>query len=271
MIHHTIQGVRVPALGFGTFRLQGDACREGVADALRIGYRHVDTAQGYDNEAEVGAGMRDAGVPRDQVFLVSKVRPSNYARGVARRSTLESLNKLGTDYVDLMLLHWPWEAVPLEEPLTDLADLQREGAVRHVGVSNFPPGWLERAGAVTRIFCNQVEYHPFLSQRRLLELAEAHDLLLTAYRPLAGGKLDDESVLRELAERHGKTPVQVTLRWLVQQERVATIPKSADAARRAQNFDIWDFELAPEEMARIHALDRGERQVNPAHAPDWER
>ena len=271
MIHHQIQGERVPALGFGTFRLQGDACREGVADALRIGYRHVDTAQGYDNEAEVGAGIRDAGVPRAELFLVSKVRPSNFARGVAKKSTLESLKKLGTDHIDLMLLHWPSNAVPLEEPLQDLADLQREGAVRHVGVSNFPPTWLDRARAITTIFCDQVEYHPFLSQERLLQEARDHDLLLTAYRPLAGGKLDDEPVLREIADAHGKSPVQVTLRWLVQQDRVATIPKSADPQRRRQNFDIWDFTLSPDEMARIHALDRGERQVNPDGAPDWER
>lgn len=271
MLERIVQGVRVPALGFGTFRLKGASCRESVADALRIGYRHLDTAQGYENEAEVGAGIRDASVPREQIFLVSKVRPSNFARGVARRSTLESLRALGSDYVDLMLLHWPWQAVPLEEPLLDLADLQREGAVRHIGVSNFPPSWLERANRITRIFCNQVEYHPLLSQRRLLDLAEQHDLLLTAYRPLAGGKLPGEAVLRELAEHHGKSPEQVTLRWLVQQERVAAIPKSADASRRAQNFDIWDFELSSEEMARIHMLDRGERQVNPDHAPDWER
>lgn len=271
MIHHQIQGARVPALGFGTFRLQGGACREGVADALRIGYRHIDTAQGYDNESEVGAGLKDAGVPRDEVFLVSKVRPSNFAKGVAKRSTLESLAKLGTDYVDLMLLHWPSNAVPLEEPLEDLAELQREGGVRHIGVSNFPPTWVDRARAITTIFCNQVEYHPFLSQGRLLEQAGAYDMLLTAYRPLAGGKLSSESVLRDIADAHGKTPVQVTLRWLVQQERVATIPKSADPRRRKDNFDIWDFALSPDEMAAIHALDRGERQVNPDGAPDWER
>ncbi|MEJ2289168.1 MAG: aldo/keto reductase [Deinococcales bacterium] len=271
MIHHTVQGTKLPALGFGTFRLPGDACREGVEHALEIGYRHIDTAQGYHNEEFVGEGMKRAGVPREEIFLVSKVSPDNFAKDLANTSTLESLRKLRTDYVDLMLLHWPNPDVPLEEPLTSLARLQREGAVRHIGVSNFPPSMVEAAMDVTELFCNQVEYHPYLSQTKLLEQADAHDLLLTAYCPIARGKVLDDPVLRDIGAKYGKTAAQVTLRWLVQQERVAAIPKSAHAQRRIDNFDIFDFELTEEEMQAVFALDRGERLVDPAGGPDWER
>jgi diketogulonate reductase-like aldo/keto reductase len=271
MIHPTIQGTSVPALGFGTFRLPGDDCREGVEHALGIGYRHIDTAQGYRNEEFVGEGLRRAGVPREDIFLVSKVAPDNFAGDGAATSTLESLRKLGTDYVDLMLLHWPNPDVPLEEPLTSLARLQREGAVRHIGVSNFPPSLVEQAQAVTHLFCNQVEYHPYLSQTALLKQARQHDMLLTAYCPIARGKVLQDPVLRDIGARYGKNPAQVTLRWLVQQERVAAIPKSAHAQRRIDNFDIFDFELDDDEMKAVFALDREERLVDPAIAPDWER
>ena len=271
MIHHTVQGTSVPALGFGTFRLPGHDCREGVEHALDIGYRHLDTAQGYRNEEFVGEGMRRAGVPREDIFLTSKVSPDNFAGDDAYTSTVQSLKKLGTDYVDLMLLHWPNPDVPLEEPLTSLARLQREGAVRHIGVSNFPPSLVEKAQAVTPLFCNQVEYHPFLSQTALLKQARKHDLLLTAYCPIARGKVLQDPVLRDIGAKYGKTAAQVTLRWLVQQERVAAIPKSAHAQRRIDNFDIFDFELDAEEMKAVFALDREERLVDPAIAPDWER
>lgn len=271
MIHHTIQGVAVPALGFGTFRLPGDACREGVEHALALGYRHIDTAQGYENEAEVGEALERSGVPRDDIFLVSKVAPRNFADDLAATTTRDSLRKLRTDHVDLMLLHWPNASVPLEQPLRALAELQRQGAVRHIGVSNFPPSMVEAARQITPLFCNQVEYHPYLSQGALLEQAREHDLMLTAYCPIARGKVLDDPVLQDIGARHGKSPTQVTLRWLVQQERVAAIPKSAHAERRAANFDIFDFELDGEEMAAIHALDREERLVDPAIAPDWER
>ena len=271
MIHHTIQGTSVPALGFGTFRLPGEACREGVEHALEIGYRHIDTAQGYHNEEYVGEALRRAGVARDEIFLVSKVSPDNFAKDLANTSTLESLRKLRTDYVDLMLLHWPNPEVPLEEPLTSLARLQREGAVRHIGVSNFPPSMVERARGVTELFCNQVEYHPYLSQSALLDQARQHDLLLTAYCPIARGKVLDDPVLRDIGAKYGKTPAQVTLRWLVQQEHVAAIPKSAHAQRRIDNAAIFDFELTGEEMQAVFALDREERLVDPAGGPDWER
>ncbi len=271
MIHHTIQGTRVPALGFGTWRLDGEACREGVEHALALGYRHIDTAQGYANEERVGAALERSGVRREDIFLVSKVRPSNFAGDAAERSTRESLGALRTEYVDLMLLHWPELSVPLEQPLGALARLQAEGRVRHIGVSNFPPSLVARAAEITPLFCNQVEYHPYLSQTRLLAEAEVRDMLLTAYCPIARGRVLTDPVLRDIGERHAKTPAQVALRWLVQQPRVAAIPKSSSAARREENLDLFDFELSDDEVDAIFALDREERLVDPADGPDWER
>lgn len=271
MIHHLIQGELVPALGFGTYRTHGADSAASVTDALNLGYRHLDTAQSYDNEEQVGAGMANSGVPRGEIFLVSKVRPSNYPRGHAGASVKQSLKRLGTDYVDLMLLHWPSDEVPLEEPLGELAELQRQGAVRHVGVSNFPPSWVERARDVTNVFCNQVEYHPYLSQDALLEQAEEFDLLITAYRPFANGRVLTDELLLDIGAKHRKSAAQVTLRWLVQQPRVAAIPKSASHERRFENLDIFGFELSDEEMAAIHGLHCDHRIISGDDKVDWER
>ncbi len=271
MIYRDIQGTRVPALGFGTWQLEGDACREGVEHALALGYRHIDTAQGYDNEEQVGAALAASGVPRDEIFLVTKLAPEFFRAEDAIRTSKESLDKLGVDAVDLLLLHWPNPDVPVEETLGALRVLQDEGRVRHLGVSNFPPGPTRRANDAQRIFANQVEYHPFLHQRKLRALAEELDLLLTAYSPLAKGAVLDDPVLQEIGGTHGKTAVQVTLRWLLQQDRVAAIPKASSAAHREANLEVFDFELSPAEMTRIHELEREERLIDPAGGPAWER
>ncbi|HVS01453.1 MAG TPA: aldo/keto reductase [Thermoanaerobaculia bacterium] len=265
------QGARVPALGFGTWQLTGERCREAVADALAVGYRHLDTARVYDNEAAVGRGMRDAGVPREEIFLISKVGFDDLAPERVRRAGEESLRDLGTDYLDLWLVHWPPLDRPVEPTLAVMAKLVEEGAVRHLGVSNFPPSRLGRAAAAAALLCLQVEYHPFLGQERLLAICRRHAMALTAYSPLARGRVGDDPTLREIARRHRKTAAQVTLRWLVQQEGVAAIPKAASREHRRENFAIWDFALSGEEMAAIHALDRGRRYVDPSFAPDWDR
>jgi 2,5-diketo-D-gluconate reductase B len=270
MIRRVIHGTRVPALGFGTFRMGGTECRRAVEDALAIGYRHIDTAQGYDNEEQVGAALADSRVPRDEIFLVTKLRPGNFRRKEALASTQESLRKLRTGYVDLLLLHWPNYEVPLEETLTALRELQDEGAVRRIGVSNFPSALVREASRHARLFANQVEYHPFLSQKTLLDLAHELDYLLTAYSPIARGAVADDETLSAIGREHGKSAVQVTLRWLVQQERVAAIPKASSEGHRRSNFDVFDFELSKEEMSRIDGLARGQRLVDPAGAPGWD-
>ena len=302
MLHQTIQGDDVPALGLGTYQLKGDACREGVRHALSLGYRHIDTAEMYGNEEAVGQGLQDANVNRDAVFLTTKVWHTHLAPEDVRTAAESSLRKLQTDYVDLLLIHWPNPSVPLEATLDAFLDLQAQGTTRHIGVSNFPPDLLHRTLDHTSIFCNQVEYHPFLSQQPLLEMAREHDVLLTAYSPLAQGDVlrrdisprralkalrrngapstrimeaaknllgTGPSVLKSLGEKYGKSPAQIALRWLVQQDHVAAIPKAASAEHRVANFDVFDFELSDAEMHLIHGLAQGDRHVDPHFAPDW--
>ncbi len=272
MIYRTIQGSRVPALGFGTYQITGPSCRNAVADALNIGYRHIDTAQIYRNEAEVGEAISGSGIPREDIFLTTKVWLDNLAPADVHSSTRESLRKLQTDYVDLLLIHWPNEsAAPLEETLDALDELKNAGHTRHIGVSNFTPSMVERAVNHTTIFCNQVEYHPLLAQETLLKLAREHGMLLTAYSPIARGKVLESSTLQQIGSTHGKSPVQVALRWLLQQENVAAIPKAESADHRRSNFDVFDFELSDEEMQRIDQMQAGKRLVNPGFAPAWEK
>jgi len=270
MKYQMIQGVEVPKLGLGTWQLNGSACTDAVTHALSLGYRHIDTAQGYDNEEFVGAGLEEGGVPRDEVFLVTKVKPDNFRRDRVISSTRESLAKLRTDYVDLLLLHWPNPDVPLEETLGAFLELRDQGAVRHLGVSNFPSKLVNEARQLASIFANQVEYHPYLGQKALLEQAGAQDYMLTAYSPIARGKVMDDEVLGDIGTAHGKSPVQVTLRWLVQQDRVVAIPKAGSEKNRVSNLEIFDFELSDEEMARIFALERRERMVAPDDGPVWD-
>jgi 2,5-diketo-D-gluconate reductase B len=263
------QGAEVPALGFGTWLLEGDDAREAVRDALEIGYRHIDTARAYGNEREVGIGIRESGVAREEIWLTTKVPHDEATPAQVRKAAEESLKRLGTDYVDLLLLHWPSPEVPLGETITALDLLRRDGKALHVGVSNFPAGHLKRALDVAPLLCDQVEYHPFLDQSKLLSLAEEHDVLITAYSPLAHGKVPDDATLREIGEAHGKTAGQVALRWLLDQPNVSPIPKASSHERRAENFDVFDFELSDEERDRIAGLPKDVRTANPPWAPDW--
>ncbi len=256
MQYQTIKGEKVPSLGLGTYRLTGDACEAAVERALGMGYRHVDTAQMYGNEAEVGRGLDDSGVERGEVFLTTKVWPSDFVHDRVISKTLESLRRLRTDYVDLLLMHWPPDGVPLGETLGAMRKLQDRGSVLHIGVSNFSPALLEEATGHAEIFCNQVQYHPFRSQTELLDQARELDYLLTAYTPLSRGGVKDDATLREIGAAHGKTATQVALRWLVQQDRVSAIPKATGWEHLAENLDVFDFELSEEEMDRVFSLGR---------------
>ena len=256
MEHQTIKGEKVPALGLGTWRLSGEECRRVVERALALGYRHIDTAQMYRNEDEVGKGMQSSGVNREEVFLTTKVWPSDFSYKRIIETTRESLKRLRTDRVDLLLMHWPSQGVPLEETLSAMRELQEEGSVRHIGVSNFPPSMVEDATRHTEIFCTQVEYHPYQAQDDLLEQAKEMDYLLTAYRPLSKGTILNDETLQEIAEARGKTPTQVALRWLIQQEKVAAIPKATSEDHLKSNLDVFNFELSEEEMERIFGLSR---------------
>jgi 2,5-diketo-D-gluconate reductase B len=235
-----------------------------------VGYRHLDTAQAYENEDRVGRALAASEVDREDVFLATKLWSDAIHRDRVGPATEESLHKLQTDYVDLLLIHWPVPDVPLAETLGAMEDLREAGRVRHIGVSNFPPSWTRAALEEAPILADQVEYHPFLGQRALLELAREHDFLLTAYSPLARGKVGRDPTLREIAESHGATPAQVALRWLIDQDHVAAIPKATSPERIEENLGAQDVELSDEDRRRIDALERGERLIDPEWAPDWE-
>jgi diketogulonate reductase-like aldo/keto reductase len=266
----TVQGVDVPALGYGTFMLSGDDCQRGVEHALRVGYRHVDTAQMYENEDRVGAALAGSDVEREEVFLATKVANDAHARDDVIRTTEESLRRLRTGYIDLLLIHWPVEEVPLEETLSAMRQVRDQDKVRHIGVSNFPPSLVREGMQHATIFCDQVEMHPYLGQRAVRQMAAEHDFLLTAYSPLARGEVLEDQTVREIAEAHGASPAQVALRWCIEQDHVAAIPKATAPERIEENFRALDLELSADEIARIDALDRGERTIDPPWAPDWE-
>jgi 2,5-diketo-D-gluconate reductase B len=265
----SIQGEEVPALGFGTYTLLGNDCYTGVRDALEIGYRHIDTAQIYTNEEETGKAIRESSISRDDIFLTTKVSFREATPANVIRSTEESLRKLGLDQVNLLLLHWPNKEVPVEQTLEALLKLKEQGKTRHIGVSNFPLGLLRRALDFTPLFALQVEYHPFLGQNKLLEMVRQNDMVLTAYSPVAQGMAAKNKILQEIGEKHGKSAVQVALRWLMQQDNVSAIPRAKSHEHRKQNYAIWDFELSSDEMQRIFDLDSQTRIVVPVHAPDW--
>ena len=256
MEYKEIKGDKVPSIGLGTWRLSGGDCADAVESALSLGYRHIDTAQMYGNEEQVGRGMDSSGVDHDDIFLVTKLSTGNFTHDKVLSSGRESVKKLGTDYVDLLLMHWPNPSVPLEETLGAMRELQEEGGVRHIGVSNFPASMVEEATQYADIFCNQVEYHARNLQEDLAAQAKDLDYLLTAYSPVAKGRLRDDATLAEIGESHGKTPSQVALRWLIQQEKVCAIPKAKSREHQESNLDVFDFELSEGEMGRISDLGR---------------
>ncbi len=253
------QGADVPALGLGTARLTGDDCRRAVETALAVGYRHVDTAQMYDNEAAVGRGVAESEVDREDVFVVTKVHPSNAAPADVRESTRRSLECLELRTVDLLLLHAPSDRAPLERTIAAMNDLQHDGLVEHIGVSNFGVDELEAAmgHSETPIVTNQVKYHPYHQPDDLVDYCIENEILLTAYSPLAEGSVVGDDRLDAIGEEYGKSAAQVTLRWLLQHPYVAAIPKASSREHIEANADIFDFELTDDEMRTVFELDGG--------------
>ncbi|WEX87733.1 aldo/keto reductase [Sinorhizobium garamanticum] len=268
-------GANIPALGFGTFRMPGADVLRILPEALKLGFHHVDTAQIYGNEAEVGEAIRQSGVRRADIFLTTKVWVDNYHHDAFLASVDESLKKLKTDYVDLLLLHWPGSDVPMAERIGALNEVQKAGKVRHIGVSNFNIAQMEEAVLLSGvpIATNQVEYHPYLDQMKVLQAARRLGMSLTAYYAMANGKIPSDPLLKDIGARHGKTAAQVALRWLVQQKDVVALSKTATETRLKENFAIFDFALTPEEMAEIRKLARPDgRIVSPAGlAPEWDK
>ena len=265
-------GAEIPAIGFGTSSL-GD-CGEIVATALKLGYRHIDTAWKYGTERGVGEGMRASGVPRSEIFLTTKVSHEFLHADDFARSVDESLKTLGVDFVDLLLVHWPNPEIPLSEPIPALARAKRQGLTRHIGVANFNIAMLDEAIRLCPepLVNLQAEYHAHLDQSKLIEACCRRGLIFTAYCPLGRGRLLRDPVLADIAARKGRPLAQIALRWLVQQGNIIPIPRSSNPARMAENLGVFDFALSEEEMKRIAALKRPDGRIaNPAgRAPAWD-
>jgi len=262
----------MPGIGFGTLGNVGDACSALVDAALAEGYRYIDTSRYYGNEEAVGKAMARSSVPRSDIWVTTKLlHPRTPPQPDLALELDKSLRLLQTDYVDLLLIHWPNPEVPLEWALGEFAKLRKQGKARAIGVSNFPTALVRKALEITGdVSANQVEYHPYLSQRALLDLMRGRGLVLIAHSPLVRGKILDDPVLQEIAERHKLSVAQVALRWLVQQERVVAIPGVQNVEQLRENLKVLDVALTKDEMAAISALARGTRIVDPPHGPKWD-
>jgi diketogulonate reductase-like aldo/keto reductase len=267
-------GARIPALGLGTWTLKGEECVDLVAHALEVGYRHLDTAVMYANEEAVGEGLRRSGIQRDDVFVTTKVWWTDIGANDLRRSAEASLEKLGLEQVDLLLIHWPNPAIQLAESVAALNLAKRDGLARHIGVSNFPTKLLAEAIALSDapLVANQVEHHPYLDQSKVHAACRNAGMAMTSYCPLArGGDLFAEQAIVAAAQKHGKTPGQIALRWHVQQDGVVAIPRTTKRERLAENFDIFDFALTDAEMQAISALGaKNQRICDYDFSPSWD-
>jgi len=265
------KGFRIPIVGLGTWALRGRECARLTEQAIRIGYRHIDTAQMYDNEREVGEGVRASGL-RSDVMVTTKVQPTLLAPHDLERSVKESLARLRLDVIDLLLIHWPNPRVPLAETLGAMAKMKREGYTRQIGVSNFTVALLEEANRVSpeALVCNQIECHPFLNQAKVIAACRKHGMAVVAYSPIARGGAQGDRTLEKIGKAHGKTAAQVCLRWLIQQG-IVVIPRTSRIDRLEENFALFDFELSDAEMREIAGLARrGGRIVDWTWSPRWD-
>lgn len=244
----------MPVLGLGTWEITGQACIESVISALKMGYRHIDTAQMYGNEKEVGKGIWKSGIKREEIFITTKISTGNLTHSRIRRTTTDSLEKLQSGYIDLLLIHWPTQEMDLEACLEAMFELRDKGTVRYVGVSNFDPGLFRKALSIGPVLTNQVEFTPYEVEYENLQIAKANDKIITAYSPLAKGAVSRNDTLSEIGKKYGKTGAQVALRWLIQQRNVSVIPKAAGEKHQRENMDIFNFELSDEDILKIGQL-----------------
>ncbi|MEX0649200.1 MAG: aldo/keto reductase [Balneolaceae bacterium] len=271
MQYKSVQGSRVPEIGLGTYQLYGRECKKVISEAIDLGYRHIDTAQMYKNEREIGEAIHTSSTDREELFITTKIWHTNLEHDDVLQTVEDSLAALRSHYVDLLLIHWPNHQYSLEQTLEAMLVLKDQGKAMNIGVSNFPLGLLRKVIDELRIplFTNQVEFHPFLGQFDLLDYSYENDFLVTAYSPLAKGKVLENPLLQELGEHYGKNPAQVALRWLIEQENVIAIPKASSAEHLKHNIDIFDFQLTDEHFEQIDELEKNKRLTNPSFAPDW--
>jgi diketogulonate reductase-like aldo/keto reductase len=269
-----VSGAKIPVLGFGTYGMAGPRLQNVLVAALGRGFRHIDTAQMYQNEADVGAAIRASGVPRDAIFVTTKVWVGNYIRQRFVASVDESLRRLQTDYIDLLLVHWPCGGAPVEGQIEGLNRAVDSKKVRYIGVSNYNVAMMRAAAALSThpLVTNQVEYHPFLDQTAVLQQVASGGSSLMAYCGMAVGRVFETQLLKDMAARHGRSVAQIVLRWLIQHPNVVALSRTEKTERLPQNTDIFDFALSDDDMAAIGTLKSpGSRIVNPSHlAPAWD-
>lgn len=266
-----LPGLQLPKLGLGTYGLSGKEGQKAVEEALALGYRHIDTAEMYGNEREIGAALKAARVPRAELIVTTKVWHENLGPGAIQRACEGSLTKLGLDHVDLYLVHWPSPTMKLDQVMGAMASLRDQGLIKTFGVSNFTTKLLQQVMDLgAPIICNQVEYHVNLDQGAVLNFLRPRELGLIAYSPLGQGDLARQPALAAIAKKHGATPSQVALSWLIGQDGVAAIPKSASRERQKQNLGALNLTLDADDLAAIARLSKNQRSVNPAFAPKWD-
>jgi diketogulonate reductase-like aldo/keto reductase len=266
------KGARIPIIALGTSGLRGPDCARLVHEAAKLGYRHFDTAQMYDNETEVGEGLRASGLQRDDYFLTTKVWPNNFHEKDFARAVRESLARLKHSHVDLLLLHWPSKDVPVAETLGALAQAKKDGLTKHVGVSNFTVALLDEAAKLSPepLVCDQIELHPYLDGSKVVAACKKHGMAVVAYCPIARGRLTGDAILTRIGKGYGKSAAQVSLRYLTQQGFIV-LPRTSKVERLKENADIFDFSLTDAEMTEIVGLSRPQgRVVAVAHAPAWD-
>jgi len=266
------QGIRLPRLGLGTFRMEGDACRAAVESALGIGYRHIDTAEMYANEEAIGAAIAASGVPRKELHVTTKVWNENLAPDAMRRAFDASLKKLRLDVVDLYLVHWPKPGMHLPSMFETLMKLKEEGRTRAIGVANFNIALLKTVVEELKapIACNQIEYHVMLDQSKVKRYMDSKSIPLVAYCPLAKGSAASDPTLMAIARKHDASAAQVALKWLLDQEGVAAIPKASRHESQKTNWNALDVKLDDDDRKKIAALPKNQRFVSPGFSPAWD-
>ena len=265
-------GARIPVIGLGTMTLKENLCVELVEAALHLGYRHLDTAQNYGNEREVGEGLRASGIKRDDVFVTTKVWFNRLAPGDLERSVDESLERLKLPWVDLLLIHWPNAQIPLDQSIASLCKVKRAGLAKHIGIANFTVAMIDEATRLAGepLAALQIEAHPYLDQTKVIAAARRHGMAVVAYCPLARGKVPGDATLQRIGRAHGKSPAQVSLRFL-EQQGIVPIPRTSKRERLAENLGSLEFKLSDAEMTEIGTLKKpNSRIVSPPQAPNWD-
>lgn len=259
-------GDKIPGVGFGTYKLTGSQGIKAIENALDVGYRHIDTAEGYNNQPEVSQAIKNSKLSRRELFITSKVGYDNLHYDDVIAACEKTLQELSTDYLDLYLIHWPNKKIPIEETVRALAKLKSDGKIKNIGVSNFTIKHLEELNDLTdeEIVVNQVEFHPYLNQEDLYKYCKDNNILLTAYSPIARGEVFGDSIIAKIAKKYGKDEAQITLKWMIQKD-IIVIPRSSNPAHIKSNYQLFDFKLNKQEMASIDNIERQERLID----PDW--